>query len=67
MFWLAEVELLYMGCMWVLLICLFWVCKNVNLSIVLDALMSKVQLVQLVPYKLLDHYILLVCGFQVFH
>ena len=28
MFWLAEVELLYIGCVQVLLICSFWVCKK---------------------------------------
>ena len=41
MFWLAEVELLYMGCVWVLLICSFWVCKNVGLAIVSNALISE--------------------------
>ena len=40
-FWLAEVELLHMGCVWVLLICSFWVCKNDSFAIVLNALISE--------------------------
>ena len=66
-FWLAEVEFLYVGCVWVLLIFLFWVSKNVSLTIVLNALIPRVQLVVLVPCELLDHYKVLVYSFQVFH
>ena len=39
-FVLAEVEVLYMGCVQVLFICTLWVCKNVILATVLNALTS---------------------------
>ena len=41
MFWLGEVELLYIGCVQVLLICSICVCKSVSLASVLNALISE--------------------------
>ena len=41
MLWLTDVELLDMGCVWLLLICSFWVCKDVILVIDLNALISE--------------------------
>ena len=41
MFLLAEAELLYIGCVWVFLKCSFYICENVSLAIVSNALISQ--------------------------
>ena len=40
-FWLTNGILLYMGCLWLSLICPSWACNNVNLVIVVNALISN--------------------------
>ena len=56
MFWLAEIELLYIGCMQVLLKSSFCFCENVSIAIVVYALIHRVQLVVMASGELSYHY-----------